>query len=101
MRHRSHPRLAGTFAPPSSSILGTQAVNDPRSVSSLNTKKGDFHVMRHLIPDTCIVLALAAIGYSQSFEVASIEVLARENSGERRGPPVIEPTPGNLVMRNV
>src|SRR5262249_38056513 len=47
----------------------------------------------------CLGVALAALGYGQTFEVASLKVVA--NPGERPGPPAIEPTPGNLVMRNV
>jgi uncharacterized protein (TIGR03435 family) len=44
---------------------------------------------------------LAGSAYSQGFEVASIKVLPPPNTGDRRSPPSVEPTPGNLVMRNV
>jgi uncharacterized protein (TIGR03435 family) len=57
--------------------------------------------MRQLVPGTCLVLATAAATYGQTFEVASIKVLPPSDKGERRSPPTIEPTPGNLVMRNV
>jgi uncharacterized protein (TIGR03435 family) len=54
-----------------------------------------------MILGTCVVVALAALGYSQTFEVASIKVLPPGGQGERRSPPSIEPTTGNLAMRNV
>jgi len=57
--------------------------------------------MRQLVPATCLILALGAASYAQTFEVASIRVLPPSNPGERRSPSSIEPTPGNLVMRNV
>jgi uncharacterized protein (TIGR03435 family) len=44
---------------------------------------------------------MAVMTYGQAFEAASIKVLPPGNSGDRRSPPVIEPTPGNLAMRNV
>jgi uncharacterized protein (TIGR03435 family) len=44
---------------------------------------------------------MAALTHGQTFEAASIKVLPPGNSGERRSPPVIEPTTGNLAMRNV
>jgi len=53
--------------------------------------------MRPVIPATCLTLALAALGCAQTFEVASIKVLPTGNPG----PPSIEPSQGNLTMRNV
>ena len=47
----------------------------------------------------CLALAMASIGCSQAFEVASIKPVSPGTNG--RMPPAIEPTPGNLVMRNV
>jgi uncharacterized protein (TIGR03435 family) len=57
--------------------------------------------MRQFMPATCLTLALAALGCAQTFEVASIKVLPPSNQGDRRSPPVIEPSPGSLIMRNV
>jgi uncharacterized protein (TIGR03435 family) len=57
--------------------------------------------MRQLIPGTWLALALTATCYSQTFEVASLKVLPPTNPGDRRSPVSIEPTTGNLVMRNV
>ena len=57
--------------------------------------------MRQITPVTCLMLALGALSYAQTFEVASVRVLPPANPGDRRNPPAIEPTPGNLVMRNV
>jgi uncharacterized protein (TIGR03435 family) len=48
------------------------------------------------------MLALAALGYSQTFEVASIKLISPSpTDGAGRVPPSIEPTPGKLSMRNV
>src|SRR5258706_1947833 len=55
--------------------------------------------MRKLIPTMSLALAMASIGCSQAFEVASIKPVSPGTNG--RLPPTIEPTPGNLVMRNV
>jgi uncharacterized protein (TIGR03435 family) len=44
---------------------------------------------------------MAALTYGQTFEVASIKVLPPGSPGERRDPISIEPTTGNLAMRNV
>lgn len=57
--------------------------------------------MRQVVPVSCLMLALGALSWAQTFEVASIRVLPPTNQGDRRSPPAIEPTPGNLVMRNV
>jgi uncharacterized protein (TIGR03435 family) len=57
--------------------------------------------MRHLISGPCLLLAWAALAYTQTFEVASLKVLPPVNDGDRRTPPSIEPTTGNLAMRNV
>jgi uncharacterized protein (TIGR03435 family) len=54
--------------------------------------------MRKLICRTSLVLVVAALGHSQTFEVASIKVVP---PSAPRGPVRIEPTPGNLVMRYV
>lgn len=45
---------------------------------------------------TCVVLALASFGYGQTFEVASLKVVPPDS----RGRTSIEPTPGNLAIRN-
>ena len=58
-------------------------------------------MMRQYTPGTCLVLVLVAVAGAQTFEVASIKVLPPGNPGDRRDPPKIEPTPGNLVMRGV
>jgi uncharacterized protein (TIGR03435 family) len=57
--------------------------------------------MRKLISGTCLGLAVAVLGCGQTFEVASFKVLPPANNGERRSATIIEPTPGNLTMRNV
>jgi uncharacterized protein (TIGR03435 family) len=54
--------------------------------------------MRKLICRTSLVLVVAALGLGQTFEVASIKVVPPSGP---RGPVRIEPTPGNLAMRNV
>jgi uncharacterized protein (TIGR03435 family) len=54
--------------------------------------------MRKLMPATCLSLALAAGCYGQTFEVASIKVRSPDAP---RGRALVEPSPGNLVMRDV
>src|SRR5437016_5625342 len=72
---------------------------------SRHGREGTPHAMRQVISGTCLgvclIAALAAVGYGQTFEVASLKVLPPAGSGERRGRPSIEPTTGNLAMRNV
>src|SRR5262245_18332775 len=58
-------------------------------------------MMHQYTPGTCLVLVSGAVAGAQTFEVASIKVLPPGNPGDRRDPPKIEPTPGNLVMRGV
>jgi len=52
--------------------------------------------MRKLTILTCLLLALASLGYTQTFEVASIKEVA-PGSEVRQS---IEPTAGSLIMRN-
>ena len=57
--------------------------------------------MRRIPTIACILLSLAGLARTQTFEVASIKVTAPVPGGERRGSPDIKTTPGNLNMRNV
>jgi uncharacterized protein (TIGR03435 family) len=57
--------------------------------------------MRQLVQGTCLLAALAAAAYSQSFEVASVKISDKFRQGgpdSRRSS--IDTTSGNLTMRN-
>jgi uncharacterized protein (TIGR03435 family) len=56
--------------------------------------------MQRLMTVALPLLALTSLTYSQTFEVASFKVRPPANPGESV-PTTVEPTPGNLVMRNV
>jgi uncharacterized protein (TIGR03435 family) len=53
--------------------------------------------MRKLVRSTYVLAALALSSYGQTFETASIKLIPADG----RGPTLIEPHPGTLMMRNV
>ena len=57
--------------------------------------------MRKLIAGTCLLTTMAVVGHSQSFEVASVKINQSQGGEGNRQPPAVEPSPGNLTMRNV
>src|SRR5262249_18810235 len=84
-----------------SSHLGTNLLTLTTRAGPRHCREGGFPVTRRFLSAPWLVLALTALGYGQTFEVASLKVLPPANSGDRRTPPSIEPTTGNLAMRNV
>jgi uncharacterized protein (TIGR03435 family) len=57
--------------------------------------------MKRLSLNIALVLVLAATGYGQTFEVASIRVNKTDDSGKEGRRINVEATPGSLTMRNV
>src|SRR5438105_7164301 len=91
------PPRAGNIPAKGIVYQGDPLVNDSRADLVLK-RKGAIR-MRRLIPGAWLMVALAALADGQTFEVASIKVAPAGENG--RGPSRIEPTPGNLAMRNV
>ena len=55
--------------------------------------------MQRIPTVACVLLCLAGLAESQTFEVATIRV-AENPTGDRRGPPNIQTSPGNVTMRS-